>query len=152
MNRSREEKGYLHWPWLRHRLEPGVREAGVAYLADATDTHVQGASGAPSPIQDKVLSPCLTPELAVGGRVTVLWKPFIITSLVLTIIVGWTLLDSKVFRIQRAVPGQRKRAIGTSQGELSQHKAEQVSPSPMRADPTCFSPKVTSFLWFFFLT
>ena len=38
MNRSTEEKGYLYWQWLRHQLEPGVREAGVAYLADATDT------------------------------------------------------------------------------------------------------------------
>ena len=150
MKESTEEKGYLYWQWSQHRLEPRVQKAGVVYLADATDTHVQGVSGAPSPIQDKVLSPWLTPECAVGGRVTVLWKPFIITSLVLNIIVGWTLQDSKVFLIQRAVLRQRKRAIGTWQGELGQHKAEQVSPSPMRADPTCFSTKVTSFLWFFF--
>ena len=154
MDRSTEEKGYFHWPWLQHRLEPGVQEAGVAYLADATDTHVQGVSGAPSPIQDKVLSLCLTPEHAMGGRVVVLWKPFIITSLVLNIIEGWTLLGSEVVCIQRAVLRQRKRATGTLQGELGQLKVKQVSLSPMRADPTCFSPKVISILWFvfFFLT
>ena len=67
----------------------------MAYLADATDTHVQGVSSAPSPIQDfgcqlhhQVLSPGLTPECAGGGRVVVLWKPFIITSLILNVIVG----------------------------------------------------------------
>ena len=135
MDRSTEEKGYFHWPWLQHRLEPGVQEAGVAYLADATDTHVQGVSGAPSPIQDKVLSLCLTPEHAMGGRVVVLWKPFIITSLVLNIIEGWTLLGSEVVCIQRAVLRQRKRATGTLQGELGQLKVKQVSLSPMRADP-----------------
>ena len=142
MNRSTEEKGYFYWPW--HQLDPGVWEAGVAYLADVIDTHAQGVRGALSPIQDQVLSLCLTPERAVGGRVIVLWKPFIVTSLVLNIIVGWTLLGSEVFRIQRAAPRQRKRVTGTSQGELGQCKAEQVSLSPMRADPTCFSPKVTS--------
>ena len=137
MNRSTEEKGYLYWQWSRNRLEPVVQEAGVAYLADATDTHVQGVSSAPCPIQDfgcqlhhQVLSPGLTPERAGGGRVVVLWKPFIITSLVLNVIVGWTLLGSEVLCIRRAVLKQRKRATGTSRGQLGQRKAEQVSLSP----------------------
>ena len=60
----------------------------MAYLADVIDAHAQEVSGALSPIQDQVLSLCLTPERAVGGRVAVLWKPFIVTSLVLNIIVG----------------------------------------------------------------
>ena len=137
MNRRTEEKGYLYWQWLQHRLERGAQAAGVAYLADATDAHVQGVSGAPSPIQDfgcqlhhQVLSPGLTPERAGGGRVVVLWEPFIITSLVLNIIVGWTLLGSEVLCIWRAVLSQRKRFhrhitrwAGPAQAEQESHES-----------------------------
>ena len=67
----------------------------MAYLADAADTHVQGVSIATSSIQDlgcqlhyQVLSLCVTLERTGGSRIIVLWKPLIITPLILDIVVG----------------------------------------------------------------
>lgn len=78
-----------------HGLELGVQEAGVAYLTNAADTHVQGVSIATGSIQylgcqlhDQVLSLCMTLECAGGSGIIVSWKPFIVTPLILDIIVG----------------------------------------------------------------
>lgn len=80
---------------VRHIPEPGAWEAGAAYLADAADTHVQGVGVATSSIQylrcklhHQVLSPCVTLERTRGSRIIIPWKPLIITSLILNIIVG----------------------------------------------------------------
>lgn len=105
---QRRESQYGEWAW--HVLAPGVWEAGVAYLTNSTDAHVQGICAAASSIQDlgcqlhyQVLSPCMTLERTGGRRIVIPGKPFIITPLILDVIVGRALLGSEVLRVRRAV-------------------------------------------------
>lgn len=88
----------------------------MAHLTNATDAHVQGVSIAARPIQylgcqfhDHILSLCVTLEGAGGSRIVILWKPFVIVSLVLDVIVGGALLGSEVLCVGRAVLGAEKK-------------------------------------------
>lgn len=82
----------------------------MAYLTNATDTHVQGVSVATSSIQDlgcqlhdQVMSACVTLECAGGSGIIVSWKPLVVTPLILDIIVGRALLSPEILCIGRAV-------------------------------------------------
>ena len=119
MNKSKENKS-PSWEWAWPLLA-----AGVAYLANTADTHVQRVRVAASSIQYlgcqlhyQVLSPCVTLECAGGSRIVVSWKPFIITPLILDVIVGGALLGSEVFCIRRAVlEAEKKGHVHISQGD-----------------------------------
>lgn len=102
------------------RAGPGVGgggwEAGVAYLTNAADAHVQGVRAAASSIQDlgcqlhyQVVSPGMTLERTGYSRIVIPGKPFVVTPLILDVIVGGALLGSEVLRIWRAVLRAEKK-------------------------------------------